>query len=523
MATNEIDTLVQDLLPPELVQERTKQQLDVTETVARLEQSFELFAMYDYDDETEQVTDVKGINYASFIDFMKEYMPAASGRKHPRPIYYDQMEKYWKESQGQRFSLDIFAKMCDVVYSFELAPVYRKNSGREVLKKACIEYSELTSTQVFDQLIDVKNPNMIQFENGVYNFETNTLVPPQPEYWQTVKMNYDLVPTEEKTEAEEWLEFLVGDAVTSLMELIGYCFYRDYNYASIMFFVNGKGVTNGKNGKSQVLNFISEVLSGNNSSVPLDGFDGSDKFAVSSLYTQLANLAGDAPDVYFDSMDVLKSASGNDELTAEFKGKDKFKFRNYAKLFFATNFLPRVKDTSSAVRERFLLVPFTRDLGTPENMKTLREKFNPNRKKRTSPEELGKFAWRAIQAFRKVLERDESLRAKAFSLTPTQLSMLETYMQDNDSIAQFFDDDDCQYIVTHDDSDKVNAKDFNQAYFDWCDENKFKAYGRYLKNEMANKGFEYRQAKLQGKNQRVYTGIKLKDVELPKQRQESPF
>lgn len=515
-----LDHEASDLLAglPNEVMERK----DVT---SNLQQIIEDQAVYiDYDDESERPTEIASVHNMNFVDLMTERYQIVASPMHIKPMMYDPNEQYWKQLDTVNLGETLYWQMlAPTLKCFENSYLYTSNKAMKLFQAAAKEWSGYVRQKANPALIDVTDPHYIQFNNGVYNFLTDELEAPTPEHNQTVKMTYDLIKTDEKTEAEEWLEFLVGDAVTSLMELIGYCFYRDYNYAAISFFVNGKGITNGKNGKSQVLNFINEVLSQNASSIPLNAFDGKDKFALANLYTQLANLAGDAPDIYFDSMDALKSASGNDELTAEFKGKDKFQFKNYAKLFFATNFLPRVKDTSSAVRERILLVPFIRDLGTDENMKTLREKFNPNRKKRVSPEELGKFAYRAIQAFHKVLERDEALRSKAFSLTQEQLDMLEGYMKDNDSIAQFFEDDDCQYIPTHKLDDRVNAKEFKKAYLDWCQENNFKAYGKYFNNEMANKGFEHKAAKLEGKAQKCFLGIKMKDFTAPQQKEESPF
>lgn len=495
--------------------------------IQQIQQTIEEETLFlEYDEGTKQVKSIEQVREMQFVKFMKYSYDIVAAPPHVKPMMYDPAEEYWKQLETANLASYVYWKILAPKFErFEHSYIYESNKALTMFKKACGEYADAVRQDSHPELIDVQNPNMIQFKNGVYNFDTNEIVPPQPDFWQTVKMDYDLIPTDEKTEAEEWLEFLVGDAVTSLMELIGYCFYRDYNFASIMFFINGKGASNGKNGKSQVLNFIDLLLSNNVAALPLNSFDGKDKFALSGLYTKLANLAGDAPDIYFDSMDALKSASGGDKLTAEFKGQDKFQFRNYAKMFFATNFLPRVKDTSDAVRGRILLVPFIRDLGTPENAKLLRDKFNPHRKTRETPEELGKFAYRAIQAFRKVLDRDESLRAKAFSLTESQLSMLDGYMKDNDSIAQFFEDDDCQYEPTHNDQDRVNGKEFKQAYLEWCEENNFKAYGRYFNNEMSNKGFEYKAASLNGKVQKCFLGIKLKDFTAPQPaaKEELPF
>jgi putative DNA primase/helicase len=56
------------------------------------------------------------------------------------------------------------------------------------------------------------------------------------------------------------------------------------------------------------------------------------------LYQKLANIDADVSgDILINNTGKIKKLTGNDESAAEFKYKQPFKFRNYAKLIFSCN------------------------------------------------------------------------------------------------------------------------------------------------------------------------------------------
>ena len=56
--------------------------------------------------------------------------------------------------------------------------------------------------------------------------------------------------------------------------------------------------------------------------------------------------------------DYLKKLTGQDLVRAEFKGKDCFDFRNYAKLIMATNSLPPTADKTEGFYRRWKIIEF---------------------------------------------------------------------------------------------------------------------------------------------------------------------
>lgn len=465
-----------------------------------------------------------------FIEFMDNNYDIVGGAIHPKPMHYDKIDGYWKELQTRSGDVGnaIWANIIHPsLKAFNNDWLYLSmNNVRDSWQKACREYAKLLDCKSAPQLVTRPNPNLIMFQNGVYDFKTNEIRESKPEDYQTIKMDYPLVPTTERTITEDWLELLVEENLTTLMELIGYLFYREYKYAVYTFFINGDKTKNGSNGKSSVLRHIRKLVSDNTSSVSLKDLDGKDKFATSAMYNKLANLEADAPDIFIDSLNTLKTLTGNDSVPAEYKGKDKFEFVNYAKLIFATNHLPRFRDLSEATRSRQLFIPFNTYTEDPEVQKQFRERFNLEAELRESPEELGKFAWRCIQAFRKLLIEQPNAR-NPFTKTEQQEEMVKNYLEDNNTILQYFNDDSCLFELTGNEEDFVPAKGFYTYYYEWCKdpENNMKELNsRSFKKRLEEQdGVKYDRARVDGQQVRVWKGVKQKDNIPLIQTNESPF
>ena len=95
------------------------------------------------------------------------------------------------------------------------------------------------------------------------------------------------------------------------------------------------------------------------------------QFAASGLVGKLANICPDLPAKYIEDSSIFKAITGGDEIIAEFKFKDAFAFRPYAKLIFSANYAPRCADSSQAFYDRWLVIPMTRRVrGTKQEMRS---------------------------------------------------------------------------------------------------------------------------------------------------------
>ncbi len=97
----------------------------------------------------------------------------------------------------------------------------------------------------------------------------------------------------------------------------------------------------------------------NVSTVPLQKLE-DDQFAASMLIGKLANLFADLPSQHLETSSVFKSITGGDLISGEFKFRDRFSFRPFARLVFSANQPPISRDASDAFYERWLVVPFER-------------------------------------------------------------------------------------------------------------------------------------------------------------------
>lgn len=122
---------------------------------------------------------------------------------------------------------------------------------------------------------------------------------------------------------------------------------------------------------------------------------------------KLINTCADIPKINIEDDAELKKIIGGDSIQAEFKGKDSFSFKPYAKLLFSANRFPHVDDKSDGFRRRLRVIEMNKK---PQNKDIhLKQKML---------KEIDFWIFTAVQGLRKVLdnhdiyESDNSKRVK---------------------------------------------------------------------------------------------------------------
>ena len=162
-----------------------------------------------------------------------------------------------------------------------------------------------------------------------------------------------------KAECPNWLEFLKQvlnpQDILTLQEWSGYLLLPDYRFHKLLW-IHGEG----RNGKGVWQRTMEGILGEDNvSSVGLEEFDGSHRFAMRQLYGKLFNPCSEPTTNKILQTALLKKATGQDTISAECKGKDKrIDFRNVAKITVIANKFPKVNDSTTAFTERRLFVKF---------------------------------------------------------------------------------------------------------------------------------------------------------------------
>jgi len=123
----------------------------------------------------------------------------------------------------------------------------------------------------------------------------------------------------------------------------------------------------GDNGKSTLLQVLSELLGSD--AIATETFQTltDNRFAAARLWDKLANICADIPASAVRYTGTFKMLTGGDLLRGEHKFREAFDFRNPAKLIFSANELPQVNDKTFAFWRRWILIAFTEDFAGRED------------------------------------------------------------------------------------------------------------------------------------------------------------
>lgn len=172
-------------------------------------------------------------------------------------------------------------------------------------------------------------------------------------------MNYLTYDYKKGVFGEKFAKFLVditkGDVnlMVLLQQWCGYLLLPTLKYQKFLLCVG-----DGANGKGVFFDTITAALGTKNvSNVPLARFK--DSAALFGTYHKLVNMSNEsANNLTGDAESALKEYVAGDKMLWEQKYKDAFFDYPTAKLMFATNELPKIRDATDGIWRRMILVPF---------------------------------------------------------------------------------------------------------------------------------------------------------------------
>jgi len=213
----------------------------------------------------------------------------------------------------------------------------------------------------------------------------------------------------------------------------------------------------GRNGKSTFWNTISRVLGTYSGSLSADtltvGCRRNVKPEMAELKGKRLIIAAELEEGMRLNTSIIKQLCSTDEITAEKKYKDPFKFIPSHTLVLYTNHLPRVGANDAGTWCRLIVIPFNAKIEGSSDMKNYADHlFNES-----GPYILSWIVEGAMKAIR-----------KNFHLSPPECvrKAIATYRQNNDWMANFIDDC-CE--IGPDYSQKSGA--FYQEYRNYCARN----------------------------------------------------
>ena len=337
--------------------------------------------------------------------------------------------------------------------------------------------------------------NLIVVKNGVLNLETQQLEPHNPEYFILNSINVDYDAKADCPNFKKFLKEVVAEGdIETIQEYIGFCIHRQYTYHKSMLLVG-----EGANGKSTLLETLRAMLGNENVSNEALQTLQTNRFAVGQLYGKLANIYADLPAAALKDTGFFKMLTGNDTLSAEYKFRDRFTFKNYAKLVFSCNKIPESPDDTDAFYRRWIIINFPHQF-LEDNKATDRNLLE----KLTTKQELsGVLNW-ALDGLKRLL------RNKRFSISKTVEETRQQYVESSDPVKAF-----ATTMLEVDPNGTIVKDDLYNAYIAWCNEHKLPTT---TKNTFAMRIPEFvkvaasKTSRL-GKKVNSWTGIRLAGTE----------
>ena len=283
----------------------------------------------------------------------------------------------------------------------------------------------------------------VNFANGFLD-AGGVLHEHSPKFGKTFTMPFNYIP-ERATEAHKWFEYLEdawGDQpdyeekVAALQEAFAATMFGvgpNYQRAILIF-------GNAGTGKSQVLEVLRAMMPKDAvCSIPPHMW--SERFVMSDMVGKTLNICGELPESGNIGGDVFKQVIVGDEIRTERKQQAGFMFKPIAANWFASNFLPRSKDSSEGFVRRWLVLEFTKVVPEKDRI--------PNYAEVLVAEEREAIAAWAVQGLNRLMTR------RGYTLPESHSVRLGQVKRANNSVAAFLAST-SKVIVTGDKADKID-------------------------------------------------------------------
>lgn len=205
-------------------------------------------------------------------------------------------------------------------------------------------------------------PELLACENGVVDLRTGTIRPGEPGDFLTAGCD---LPFDPNAPAPRWTHFLAEvfegkpEMISFIQRAAGYTATGEVT-EQVLFLLHGAGA----NGKSTLLDMLRTVLGPALAGAPR--FEAFEDGARGDAFRDRADLPGkrlavvsETPEGRAFDAAGLKAWTGGEPVTTAKKYGQPFSFAPTAKLWFATNHLPRVRDDSEGFWRRMITIPFT--------------------------------------------------------------------------------------------------------------------------------------------------------------------
>ncbi len=271
----------------------------------------------------------------------------------------------------------------DIVDKDDVISLYRDKVDAKLGNvKSLGSISQLHRFLCTDKLITIKesehNKRIAVLKNGIYDVMREELLPHSHEDIVFSYVDADYVEDGECPYFEKFLQDVTdGDEVLQerIWMFLGYTFLQTTEAKT--FFVMGEAPDSGK---SLLGNFIESLYPEQYvSNIALT--DLNRNFALAPIVGKAVNISLDLPSSRLNTMAVskLKMLTGGDAININEKNVPEYRYRNRAKLIFASNFPIRLIEPDDAFWNRLVYLPFNKSVPKAKQDIRLSEKFQRER------------------------------------------------------------------------------------------------------------------------------------------------
>jgi len=346
-------------------------------------------------------------------------------------------------------------------------------------------------------------PDWINCKNGMVNAFTGEITAHNPNYRSLNQLNVEYDPNAKSEKLEQVLrDILVDDKnpdetkVDLFYEFLGWTIYNGDINMKKMLFLLGKG----NNGKSVLLTLINSLLgSSNYSSLKLKAI-AEDQFAAADLFGKLANINGDLDSTDITETSLIKQLTGGDVVQVDQKYKERLQFQNRAKLYFALNDLPVIRDYSQAFFKRLII------LDTPNTFRPGDEKYDPDLTQKITTESV------KSALLNKALEGLKRLKLNDWQFTecPSSMEQVKEYQVEANLVIAFLDE-----MCVEKPGKSIVKQELYEIYDRWSRVNNYHPFGKrkFLARVRDNPIIRVKDSKkrVDGKSVRLFQNIKIND------------
>lgn len=333
----------------------------------------------------------------------------------------------------------------------KLGEMFKKSYGDEV-----VHYIQVNTYRKPEE--NAQDTQYINVLNGLLDWKKRELVPHTADLFTTIQLPVMYNPKAVAPNVQRFFTDVVpGDTLLTIYEWFGYSMLPITKFEKAVI-LEGSG----SNGKSKFIELYERFIGTENiSNVPLQDLE-HNRFKLAQLYGKLANTFADIPASALEKASVFKTVVSGDRTSAEFKGRDSFDFKPFARLVFSANEMPRSSDLTFGFFRRLIIIPFPNKFGEGG------QQSDPNiMNKLTTEEELSGLLNLALLG----LQRLEA--NGAFTENETTKEAIKRYRIEIDNVATFIEE-----CCTIKEAASVERTGIYKKYTAWCIESGYKALGK---------------------------------------------